>query len=696
MAGSLRWAGVATLAVGALAMWAWLPAADADLILSNGVVELGVRDDAALITTGGTASCWAAVSGGAYPPGPPPPCTGGTTKVGLRFKGTDGEATADGCACETWGVSYDGSVSGFARGTNAGPGAGLAGVTALAQPAPGTAVSVRRAGDLQVTHDFHPAAATPNLYEVTVTIENLGTVAHNDVRYRRAMDWDVQPTAFADIVTIDWPGPGSADLLLRSSDNGFASGNPLSAIGGLASIPTNPAIADQGPSDRGAAFDFKLGDLLPGQSLFFTIYYGAAADEAGALAALTAVGAQVWSLGQPSSDGGAQSGTPNTFMFAFAGVDPPEPTLDFSWVAATGCMDSAVRFDAHPQNVVGLQSIAWDFGDGVAGTGVAPAHTYVAAGTYQVTAIVTDAAGLTYAATHAVQAEADTDCCPSLFAVSKVTGEAGHVVRITLNPVDPEGSDLTFTVTPGLPEGASLHEATATFTWVTRPKDAGTHHLTFQVSDGHAHAEPCADTRVIEVELLPWTGPGRAPDSDGDGIEDGSDNCPGTANRLQEDADRNGTGDACEETEDSATAPPATGTFMAKPGDEDGDGVADASDNCARPNPDQGDFDHDRVGDACDPDQDGDGALDAGPAGMLLDNCPLVPNVDQADADGDGRGDRCDAPPGQVAAARRPDSEGGIQAAAGNPSPLVVALLAAVALAGAIGAFLVLRRRRGR
>jgi cytosine/adenosine deaminase-related metal-dependent hydrolase len=93
--------------------------------------------------------------------------------------------------------------------------------------------------------------------------------------------------------------------------------------------------------------------------------------------------------------------------------------------------------------------------------------------------------------------------------------------------------------------------------------------------------------------------------------------------------------------------------------DGDGDGVADAVDNCPTVfNPmrlfetAQADADNDGLGDVCDPcpldvanactppdanDLDGDGV----PNGS--DNCPNVANPQQADADGDGKGDACDA-----------------------------------------------------
>lgn len=107
--------------------------------------------------------------------------------------------------------------------------------------------------------------------------------------------------------------------------------------------------------------------------------------------------------------------------------------------------------------------------------------------------------------------------------------------------------------------------------------------------------------------------------------------------------------------------------------DSDGDKVPDSADNCvATPNPDQADLDRDRVGDACDPDVDGDGTAngaDAFPRNAsewadtdgdgtgdnadtdddndtiidAVDNCAVVSNPGQRDSDGDGRGDACDA-----------------------------------------------------
>jgi len=91
------------------------------------------------------------------------------------------------------------------------------------------------------------------------------------------------------------------------------------------------------------------------------------------------------------------------------------------------------------------------------------------------------------------------------------------------------------------------------------------------------------------------------PDSDGDGVPDSTDNCPGDSNAGQADNDGDGDGDACDP-------------------DDDNDGVLDGPDNCQfEYNPDQTDDNADGFGDACvpvssniDPNADVDPSADIG------------------------------------------------------------------------------------
>jgi Zn-dependent metalloprotease len=128
-------------------------------------------------------------------------------------------------------------------------------------------------------------------------------------------------------------------------------------------------------------------------------------------------------------------------------------------------------------------------------------------------------------------------------------------------------------------------------------------------------------------------------DADCDGAPDDIDNCPGVSNPSQADWEGDKVGDTCDPDDDNDGVPELTWPY----------------DNCPhRANPDQKDSDNDGYGNVCDLtpfgwDTDNDGTVDSADAdddgdGVLDgdDNCPLVGNASQLDADGDGVGSACD------------------------------------------------------
>lgn len=303
---------------------------------ATATIALGVNDDGSLNTE--------------------PNITANATATGLAYKFLDGswrDATAPGCLCEGWGVSVNGTDSGYANVTTDGgpnnltfgPATGVTGSTVT------TTTSLTSLSGLTVTHAYSPADNAPGaLFKSVVTITNTTGSDLTDVKYVRVMDWDVPLTEFSEFVTIK--GTGTTTLLERSHNNGFNTANPLGGDASLDAITEDTDFTDYFSAarggDHGAYFRFNFGTLLGADDLStpelensysFTIFYGAAPTEAAALAAIGAESIELYSLGQSSTPSGdPAAGTPATYIFGFSGVGgtPVEPVPEPATLALLG------------------------------------------------------------------------------------------------------------------------------------------------------------------------------------------------------------------------------------------------------------------------------------------------------------------------------------------------------------------------
>ncbi len=192
--------------------------------------------------------------------------------------------------------------------------------------------------------------------------------------------------------------------------------------------------------------------------------------------------------------------------------------------------------------------------------------------------------------------------------------------------------------------------------------------------------EEVAGTRVWNEFSFP--GQSIEKDRDQDGFSNESDNCPDIFNQGQWDKDKDGLGNECDDDIDGdgypnqyeidagslawdANSIPSHHALL----DDDHDTIFNGVDNCRiTPNKGQWDRDGDGIGNKCDGDIDGDGALNHIEIGMGtspwdpdsrpsdydlldndrdnlvngLDNCPNIANPEQHDFDEDNIGNVCD------------------------------------------------------
>lgn len=324
------------LAGGLLLLAAMAPSvAQANAVITNGETAMGVNPHGHHNVLKDVAP---------LPPGFDDPR--GNAFTGLLRNGV-GDGTSPGCQCEGWGAAVtlmDGSrVAGTASMDNFPGVSGLGSATFGSTASTATSVVSLIDAPLEIRHEYGPSLA-PDVIMGRVTISNTGSELLSDLVYRRTMDWDIPPTEFAEFVTHSGVAANLESVggnVRLAHNNGFNTVDPRFDDGEIFApqgSTTNVDFDKFGPSDHGSNFDFAFGNVLPGESRVFDIFYGTAPNEAGALERVSLLGLDVYSLGfstlgfegfdfeSPLGDTAPCTDCP-VFLFGFNGVGGSEPGL---------------------------------------------------------------------------------------------------------------------------------------------------------------------------------------------------------------------------------------------------------------------------------------------------------------------------------------------------------------------------------
>ncbi len=188
------------------------------------------------------------------------------------------------------------------------------------------------------------------------------------------------------------------------------------------------------------------------------------------------------------------------------------PVAAFTADPLSGTAPQLVNFDASassdPEN--GTLTYSFDYGDGNQGTDAVSSYAYTTPGSYTVSLIVTDEAGLSSAPATQVVTINQGNTAPVLAAIGDLSATEGQETIVTLTATDADAGDaLTFSISgePAFATFADQGDGSATLTLNPTAGDAGTYSgITVTVSDNTSSVEETFSI-VVEEAAVPACSP---------------------------------------------------------------------------------------------------------------------------------------------------------------------------------------------
>jgi len=306
------------------------------------------------------------------------------------------------------------------------------------------------------------------------------------------------------------------NVILTVMDDAGAT-DSLGTTATITAVPVNqPPVADangpySGTTGTSLVFDGSASSDSDGSIVSYSWDFGDGNTGTGVTPAHTYTANGNYTVSLTVTDNQGATGLA-TSTASIGSVSPP-PIADPNGPYA-GTVGISIVFDGSASNDPDgtILSYDWDFGDGNTATGVSPAHTYMAAGNYTVTLVVTDDAGNIGAAT--TNATIGTgNMAPTADANGPYSGTVGVAVMFDgTASFDPDGTITAYSWDFG--DGATASGANPTHSYTA----AGMYNVTLIVTDDAGTTDSIGTTANITV-----VGGGNGDDDDDDHDDDDDD-----------------------------------------------------------------------------------------------------------------------------------------------------------------------------